>query len=388
VPTVDAAIWPVEQIPTDKPEEGPRDETGLCLSGGGVRAMLFHLGALWRLNELGLLRGLDRVSSVSGGSITAGVLGTRWRELTFDPSTNVASNLEPVVIAPLRKLAGKNLDILLAVEGVFLPGGNPASRYAGALRKHLFGDATLQDLPSDDEGPRFIINATNLESGAVWRFSRPYAWDWRVGKIANPTFPVAMAVAASGAFPPFFAPLVLDVQPSDFEPGSGDGLELDAFRRKVHLADGGAYDNLGLETVFKRCRRIYVSDGGGKLDDDAAPASDWVRETLRTMKVIDNQVRSLRKRLLWSAYERGDRQGAYWGIRSATAEYRVDGALPCDPAATRSLAEMPTRLAKVPGDRQRALINWGYAIADAAIRAGSPGVYSAPSGFPYPGGVG
>jgi NTE family protein len=319
VPTVDAAIWPVEQIPTDKPEEGPRDETGLCLSGGGVRAMLFHLGALWRLNELGLLRGLDRVSSVSGGSITAGVLGTRWRELTFDPSTNVA---------------------------------------------------------------------TNLESGAVWRFSRPYAWDWRVGKIANPTFPVAMAVAASGAFPPFFAPLVLDVQPSDFEPGSGDGLELDAFRRKVHLADGGAYDNLGLETVFKRCRRIYVSDGGGKLDDDAAPASDWVRETLRTMKVIDNQVRSLRKRLLWSAYERGDRQGAYWGIRSATAEYRVDGALPCDPAATRSLAEMPTRLAKVPGDRQRALINWGYAIADAAIRAGSPGVYSAPSGFPYPGGVG
>ena len=45
----------------------------LCLSGGGYRAMLFHVGALWRLNELGLLPRLDRVSSVSGGSITAGV---------------------------------------------------------------------------------------------------------------------------------------------------------------------------------------------------------------------------------------------------------------------------------------------------------------------------
>src|SRR5262245_28221555 len=44
----------------------------LCLSGGGYRAMLFHLGALWRLNEAGLLSQLKRISSVSGGSITAG----------------------------------------------------------------------------------------------------------------------------------------------------------------------------------------------------------------------------------------------------------------------------------------------------------------------------
>ena len=39
----------------------------LCLSGGGYRAMLFHLGTLWRLNELGYLPKLDRISSVSGG---------------------------------------------------------------------------------------------------------------------------------------------------------------------------------------------------------------------------------------------------------------------------------------------------------------------------------
>lgn len=42
---------------------------------GGYRAMVFHLGVLIRLNEVGLLRWLGRVSSVSGGSITAGVLG-------------------------------------------------------------------------------------------------------------------------------------------------------------------------------------------------------------------------------------------------------------------------------------------------------------------------
>src|SRR3712207_6451849 len=29
------------------------DGVALCLSGGGSRALLYHVGALWRLNELG-----------------------------------------------------------------------------------------------------------------------------------------------------------------------------------------------------------------------------------------------------------------------------------------------------------------------------------------------
>ena len=52
----------------------PEPGTALCLSGGGYRAMLFHVGALWRLNDAKLLASLKRISSVSGGSITAGLL--------------------------------------------------------------------------------------------------------------------------------------------------------------------------------------------------------------------------------------------------------------------------------------------------------------------------
>ena len=63
----------------EKPEEG----IALCLSGGGYRAMLFHLGALWRLNEAGLLPKIKRISSVSGGSIVAGLLGLLWKQLDF-----------------------------------------------------------------------------------------------------------------------------------------------------------------------------------------------------------------------------------------------------------------------------------------------------------------
>ena len=68
---------PRARHPGDDPG-GPVPGIALCLSGGGYRAMLFHLGALWRLNELGYLPRLDRVSSVSGGSITAGALAHGW----------------------------------------------------------------------------------------------------------------------------------------------------------------------------------------------------------------------------------------------------------------------------------------------------------------------
>src|SRR5438067_8951070 len=84
------------QSPDDKLSEG----IGLCLSGGGYRAMLFHAGALWRLNELGYLPKLDRISSVSGGSITAGVLASNWAQLTFDPN-GVATNYPDLVVGPL-----------------------------------------------------------------------------------------------------------------------------------------------------------------------------------------------------------------------------------------------------------------------------------------------
>jgi len=64
--------------------EGIDDKlTGLAMSGGGFRATLFHLGTLWRLNELAYLPKIDRISSVSGGSITCGVLAVHWPRLQW-----------------------------------------------------------------------------------------------------------------------------------------------------------------------------------------------------------------------------------------------------------------------------------------------------------------
>ena len=77
---------PVERIVTDPSADEARPGTAVCLSGGGYRAMLFHVGALWRLYDAGKLRDVDRISSVSGGSITAGVLALAWSRLSFDPA--------------------------------------------------------------------------------------------------------------------------------------------------------------------------------------------------------------------------------------------------------------------------------------------------------------
>jgi len=69
--------------------------------------MLFHLGALWRLNEIGYLPNLARISSVSGGSITAWVLGLKWSRLAFD-AQGVSGVFDAEVVQLIRALASKN----------------------------------------------------------------------------------------------------------------------------------------------------------------------------------------------------------------------------------------------------------------------------------------
>lgn len=371
------------------------DENGvaLCLSGGGYRAMLFHVGAIWRLNELGMLRSLTRVSSVSGGSITAGVLALRWSELAFGVD-GVAPGYVPLVVEPLRRIAGETLDKSSSFGGVLLP-GTAADRVAKAYAKHLFGDATLQSLP-DDPAPRFIFDATSLQTGSLWRFSRRYMGDYRVGLVRNPTLSLARAVAASSAFPPVLSPMVLELGAVSVEAMPGSDLHRAPFTEKAVLTDGGVYDNLGLETAWKRCRTVLVSDGGGQVEPDESPAHLWPQQSLRVLNVIDRQVRSLRRRNLIDSFRLGRktpaasdaRRGCYWGIRTPITEYQLADALHAPAALSMRIAETKTRLAALEAEDQERIINWGYAGCDASVRA-----FHAPAGpirppvFPYARGV-
>ena len=361
------------------------DGIALCLSGGGYRAMVFHVGVLWRLNETKLLSKIKRFSSVSGGSITAGVLASRWSDLDF--VDGVARNFVDVVVDPVRKMASTDVDFGAVFWGSVLP-GTVAERVAKAYRKNLFGDTTLQDLPDErNGGPRFVFNATNLESGVLFRFSKPYMGDYRVGRIEKPTVELAVAVAASSAFPPVLSPCVLDLRGATWK-DDDDGNDLadkPGFRDKIKLADGGVYDNLGLETAWKRYKTVLVSDAGGHVADDPDPDSDWLQQTARVLKLVDNQVRSLRKRQVIDSFTEKTRDGMYVGIRSEIASFPVS-VLNADPEKTIELADLGTRLDKLRTNEQERLINWGYIVCDAGLRSHVPEAElgDGPSPLPFP----
>jgi NTE family protein len=363
-------LSPVRQIPPDDGTE-PDSGVGLCLSGGGYRAMLFHVGVLWRLNEAGWLRRLDRISSVSGGSITAGVLALAWNKL---------DEFEDSVVGPVRELAGHGIDVKAVFEGM-LRRGSAGDHVAAAYRDHVFGDSTLFALP---EHPRFVINATNVGSGALLRFERGQLADWRVGRVKDPDVDLAQAVACSSAFPPPLSPVKLDMRDADWVTEDGNELTGPEYRDELVLSDGGVYDNLGLETAWKRCRTVIVSDAGGQMAPEADPHADWPRHMLRILKVIDNQVRSLRKRQVIEGLKRGDRDGVYLGIRSEVEDYDLPDALPVDPSRTLELARLPTRLDDMPADKQERLINWGYAIGDTGLRRHLDPQAKRPAELPYP----
>lgn len=362
-----------------KPEEG----VGLCLSGGGYRAMLFHAGVLWRLNDLRYLRTLKRVSSVSGGSLTAAQLGMCWRRLDWQPD-GYARNFVDLVIAPIRRLAAQTIDVKSVIGGILLPWVSINDQIIKEYKKYLYGGASLQDLPDDATGPRFIINATNVQSGAIMRFSRPYMADYQVGKVPSPTIPLAVAVAASSAFPPVLSPARLKLRDGEMQDMPGTTLHRKPFTTDIVLTDGGVYDNLGLETVWKRYTTVIVSDGGGQMAPEADPKDDWARHSFRVNGLMDNQVRALRKIQIVGSLESQRRKGVYWRMRGDIASYKVPDALKCPADRTLALAETPTRLAKLEAIQQERIINWGYAMCDAGMRAWVVKGATAPKDFPYP----
>jgi NTE family protein len=363
-------------------DEGRRlDEgMGLCLSGGGYRAMLFHSGVLWRLNEIGWLPKFKRISSVSGGSIAAGVLAMNWSSFTF--IDGVAQDFESNVVIPLRKLADHTIDIPSVVKSLLLS-GSPSDYIVAAYRKHLFGGQLLKDIPS--RAPLFVINATSVQSGVLCRFTQHYMCDYRVGKVENKNIELAVAVAASSAFPPFLSPTTVRLSPTDFLPNSGSDLQEDRYRTDVVLSDGGVYDNLGLETVWKNYRTVLVSDAGGSFSPESAPRYNWFSHAYRTLETIDNQVRSLRKRQVVDSFKAKIRMGSYWSIRTDLArKYAVPEMLDCPFMNTTKLANIGTRLKRLDRATQEKLINWGYALTDAAVRKFVDTSVLPPKQFPYP----
>jgi NTE family protein len=286
------------------------------------------------------------------------------------------------VIDPLKSFCGRSVDVPSIVEGVLLPWKTISEALCDYYDRHLYGKRTLQDLP---ETPTFVFNSTNLTTGVDFRFSKPYAGDYRIGLIERPSFRISVAVAASSAFPPVLSPVTITLDPKAFKKTQGADLyDNEKYRKELFLTDGGAYDNLGLETAWKRFDTLLVSDAGAPFSYGPDQGTDWLQQSLRVLDITTNQARGLRKRILIDLLTRRERKGTYWGIMTGISRYQLTDTLPVPPERTAALARIRTRLNPFTEAEQRSLINWGYAVCDAALRKWVEPAAPPPKGWPYP----
>lgn len=378
----------------------------LCLSGGGFRATLFHLGALNRLNELGVLSRLSTITSVSGGSILNGLLACRWSQLKREPS-GIFSNFEDAVARPMREFCAQDLRTPLLLGTRLNPLKWPAllrdrfsvsANFLAQKYEPLYAQRLGQlPLPSA-EAPRFVFCATNVATGACWHFhSGPSArmGDFYTGYSDATSIRVSEAVAASSAFPLGFSALRLKIAKSsewthadpwgEVRAISGKRPELAVSGREVLLTDGGVYDNLGVEPVWRTYKTLLVSDAGRPFESIENTGQGVIRRLTRAADISMEQVGAVRKRWLVEDFLASRRTGAIWTIHSRLADFSLKDAQGFEEETCQRIRNIRTDLNAFAAAEIGCLENHGYSLADAALRSRASALCSkAPGDFRWP----
>ena len=269
---------------------------GVAMSGGGHRASAWGAGVLAAVVDAGLGDELVSVSSVSGGSITNGVVAQN-----VDLRTATAADFDRAIGPALHSYAEVGLFpngpltkryfitvkvigaltalclialIALAVIGIFAGGstlawitGAVALAFAVALtillwllrrrgdvvlsataRTHFDGDKRSlgTSLASVDRSINHVILTTDLEAADQFYLAPKFLYGYREG-VADPAragTALAQAVQASAGLPGAFPPIRLHTGTFD-RPWSVRGNNPATPPSEVWLSDGGVYDNMG-----------------------------------------------------------------------------------------------------------------------------------------------
>jgi NTE family protein len=349
-----------------------RKGIALCLSGGGFRAALFHLGALRRLNQLGILSKVDTITSVSGGSILSAHLADRIR--LWPAAGEVFANWDEQVADPFRAFTRRDLRTGPLLRHYLLPWNwfRPDSPVK-ALEANYFKHLTKLTLHELAERPRFVFCSTELTFGVNWVFERERMGSYLAGYVKPaPGWPVARAVAASSCFPPIFNPMGIDISALKFVDGKFTGAERDRLLKGLQLSDGGVYDNLGLEPVWKDHQTLLSSDGGEPFR--FTTARGWIGQIRRYIDIVYSQTASIRKRWLIANFINNTMNGCYWGVGSATKNYGLPNAPPGYPEdlIEGHIACIRTDLDSFSEAEASILENHGYLLAETAIHKHVP----------------
>lgn len=313
-----------------------------AFSGGGYRATFFHAGVLRRLICFGLKDRIKLISSVSGGSIVSGLFC-----LHYDEIQSVA-DYDKLVLEPLiafsrrdvrRRMVGYRFlsifqDIMARLAlifgkwgGVFafLRGKSNSELMMEYLNRELFRGKTMADL---SKGMKLTLNATNLNTGARWRFKQEDFGDYKTGySKAADRVPLAFAVTASACFPGLFSPLKMGVAEYGFS--GGKLTESSKGQEAVYLADGGIYDNFGyygLESELARGEDAFfiISDAARVFENDGGKYN-LLNEAPRIINILMEQISNRDRKIIMDKIADKSWQGIYMKLEHSCSYYRAFG---------------------------------------------------------------
>jgi predicted acylesterase/phospholipase RssA len=323
-------------------------KVGLALSGGGLRASLFHLGVLAKLAELDLLRHVEVISCVSGGSIIGALYylqlgrklmhgGKKSPDFYLDLVNTVKNRFLQVVQKNIRTRVFENL---WKNFRMILPSYSRTDRLAELLERELYCDPSASqttclsslDIQPDpeksdfsprednwqrrDKVPILVLNAAALNTGHNWQFGAHWMGESPAGitsaidKNARlrrlyyaeaphlPQVGLGQAVAASAAVPVIFKPLELKnlYRKRAANPGPQGTVDEDL---AVQLVDGGVYDNQGIASLLvEDCNFILISDGSGQMDTQLKPSGKFWSVLWRANSILQKRVREAQYREL------------------------------------------------------------------------------------------
>lgn len=339
---------------------------GLALSGGGVRAAVFHLGILSKMADENILENVTMTSTVSGGSLVTGLIyqanGNKWPN-----SVEFKENCVPYIKNCFTK---RNLQLNAIMRLLFWPWPyiqkGRASVFSGGIRYCWKIKSKLNDIP---DFPRWNINATSIQSGKSWRFiPNNRMGDYILNYAEKPDIPLSEVLCSSAAVPLLIGPYKLVTKNYEWFKYEGEKkVKISPKYNKLHIWDGGAYDNLGLEPLLKFNKGIQYRDEFNFLivSDAALEIETRKRNAVRPIRLIDvtmDQVRALRARTVWDHFQINKNAGLYLKI----GEFSANG---LSKEKVRKLKSYPTTLWKINSEDFNDLFTHGREVMSKALEA-------------------
>lgn len=300
---------------------------GLALSGGGSRAIAFHLGCLRALNDLGILGKVGALSTISGGSVIGAYYAyspsISFKEFDADVCQLLRHGFHKSIILELLKpwnslpclsnRAAVSLESLFArVRGIFPKHQRYPSRtdiFHKVLERDVFSGLKMNSPRRDNL--EVIIGACDLRTGTAFRFGNTKSGAWQQGEIVDGNVEVGFAVAASAAFP-----ILLPALDRTWK-FRKHGTET---QYRVLLTDGGVYDNLGLQVLEPDrdstkslhafpCNYLIVCNAGTGRSTGMALPLNYVPQVARAFEITHQRVQVSAMRRLHHLKEAGKIKG-------------------------------------------------------------------------------